>query len=66
MLIIEGLSPEKVQERRREDVPDAKELIQKYIDEGLKGKEISRLAADTLGISKNSAYELFLKIKAEQ
>ncbi len=66
VLIIEGISPEKAQERRREDVPDAKELIQKYIDEGLKGKEISRLAADTLGISKNSAYELFLKIKAEQ
>ena len=47
-------------------MPDAETVILKLINDGMKGKELSRTASEILGISKNEAYSLYLKIKAEQ
>lgn len=66
VLIIDGADRETIQKKHQEALPDAETVILDYIAKGLKGKEISRLAADTLGISKNEAYELYLRLKAEQ
>lgn len=66
VLIIEGADPEMVQEKHQAQLPDAQTLIFSYIDDGLKGKEISKLVSEQLGISKNEAYDMFLEIKAEK
>ena len=64
VLIIAGADIEKVKEKRREELPDAETLIAEYINQGLKGKEIAKLVSEKTDISKNEAYELFLKLKS--
>lgn len=66
VLIIAGADEAEIKEKRREELPSADTLIKNYISAGLKGKEIARLTAEKAGISKNEAYNLYLKIKAEQ
>lgn len=66
VLIIKGADPEEIKEKHRADLPDAETVILKLINDGMKGKELSRTASEILGISKNEAYSLYLKIKAEQ
>lgn len=66
VLIIAGADEAEIKEKRREELPSADALIKNYITDGLKGKEIARLTAEKTGISKNEAYDLYLKIKAEQ
>lgn len=66
VLIIAGADENEIKEKRREELPSADALIKNYITSGLKGKEIARLTAEKTGISKNEAYDLYLKIKAEQ
>lgn len=66
VLIIDGADPELIQKKHQAELPDAKTLILSYIEDGLKGKEISKLVSERLGISKNDVYDMFLKIKAEK
>lgn len=66
VLIIKGADPEEIKEKHRADLPDAETVILKLINDGMKGKELSHTASEILGISKNEAYSLYLKIKAEQ
>lgn len=66
VLIIKGADPEEIKEKHRADLPDAETVILKLINNGMKGKELSHTASEILGISKNEAYSLYLKIKAEQ
>lgn len=40
-------------------------LISSCIEEGIKGKSIAKIVSKTFGISKNEAYDLYLKINAE-
>ncbi len=64
VLIISGADAETVQKRHQEELPDADELIKEYIRQGLKGKEIVKLVSEKTNMSKNDAYELFLKLKS--
>lgn len=64
VLIIAGADIEKVREKHREELPDAETLIIEYLAQGLKGKEIAKLVSEKTDISKNEAYELFLKLKS--
>lgn len=66
VLIIAGADAEAVKEKRREELPDASDIIKDLIGKGLKGKEIARIAAEKTDVSKNEAYELYLTVKAEK
>lgn len=65
VLIIAGADEEEINEKRREELPDAEMLIKKFISEGMKGKEIARITSEKTDISKNDAYELYLRLKAD-
>lgn len=66
VLIIAGTDAEALKEKRREQLPDASDIIKNLISEGLRGKEIARIAAEKSGITKNEAYELYLAVKVEK
>lgn len=62
VIIIEGKDKEEVLNSQKLSMPAPDELIKHYIENGLKGKEISRLVAEQSGISKNEAYDLYLSL----
>ena len=61
VLIIRG---EEAAENNSDSAVTAETLIRSCIAEGVKGKSIARIVSAALGISKNEAYDLYLKINS--
>lgn len=65
VIIVAGADAEYIKEKHRSELPDAKTLINSYLIQGLKGKEIAKLVSEQTNISKNEAYEMFLNVKSD-
>lgn len=63
VLILRGADAEKLENEARDAQPLPEELVKKYIDEGLHGKEIAKRVSEELKLPKREMYELYLKLK---
>ena len=63
VLIIKGKNPHELKAQQRAELPSPEELLEKYIAEGLKGKEAVSRVAEELGLPKRDVYDLHLKMK---
>ncbi len=65
VLIIKGKDPEELQEQERDALPTPEELLKRYSDDGMRGKELVNRVADELKLPKRQVYDLHLKLKEE-
>ena len=65
VLIIKGKAPEELQEQERDALPTPEELLKRYSDDGMRGKELVNRVADELKLPKRQVYDLHLKLKEE-
>ena len=63
VIIIEGISKEKIEKMHRDVLPDAKSLILKYLNQGLKAKEVAKIVSGQLSLPKNEIYKQVLSLK---
>ena len=63
VLIIKGVEKATLEEEERQSLPTPEELLEKYANDGMRGKELTNKVADELKMPKRSVYELYLKIK---
>lgn len=63
VVMIEGMDEKERDEILREELPSPEELLRKYFDEGMHGKELTKRVAGELGIKNREVYDLYLKIK---
>ncbi len=65
VLIIKGKDPEELHIQEREALPTPQELLKRYSDDGLRGKELVNRVADELKLPKRQVYDLHLKLKED-
>lgn len=61
VLVVSGESPEKLEQKKRESLPTAEELIKTKANEGLYGKELVKAVAEELSLPKREVYSIYLK-----
>ena len=63
VLIIKGKNPEELKEEERNTKPEPSELLAKYSEAGLRGKELVNKVAEELGLPKRDVYDMHLQMK---
>ena len=63
VLIIKGKNPEELKEEERNAKPEPSELLAKYSEAGLRGKELVNKVAEELGLPKRDVYDMHLQMK---
>ena len=65
VLIIKGADRDALKAEKQASLPSAEELLTRYSQDGLRGKELTNLVAEELELPKREVYDIYLKIKAE-